>query len=990
MKSISHYIAPLLFLIVPASSAHSQTQFFHIGTNVGLPSAHIYRLLVDDKNYLWIATDKGVFRYNGYELRSYNLSSGLINEDIWNIHQDSSGRIWLASISDELPYILNEHLYTEINASGRTIYPKDIVPVDKGIAFISRYVAPDKGLCYITNGTLRTLDLQGFDGLLALQDKESFVQIWRDSANLIRLKYTDGIPKIASREPIMSSFGLSRVAEKARQSIAFSEHVVFIIPGDTILNTLSLQQKKWNKKTIDGGPIYFGYTLGRSLCLLTQKGVCLLDSSFRIAAFYPPTAIGDIPGIDIKDCAYFLRNAYWGNCTAIKNEVIVSSLPSTPFHPVAADLADSKLLGAVANSTLWWNAKAKTISTILNGNQVTVRTYPALTDLTSIAPYSNDSSLLLNIDKIYWYNNNTGSLSSFYKPFNKIYRLATKDFDTTSAAGGYNAFFGGQHTVYILSRTHGFCRYDFNRDLQIINYSSERYNNMSYDPYRKCFWLFSSDRLVAFKDGQKMADITGQELRALGIRNIEAVLPDKFGNVFIKEYDRLLMFNASLHPKNIFSRHIMTGAKVSLTGNLLTAAGGFGVLRAAVPGRDLVSKAAFYANIKAHIFRAVSDFVNIDTTTLLTTDAGSFYLSNTEKPTNIVAFEKWTTVLSYGDTAFAAKNGDTVTLEQADRNIAVDIINPYATGNLHTTWYISGYGSNYKEANLGAIPLPELTPDNYQLLHLQFSDDVWRSRPLILHIYIKPYWWQKHANKKWIRLLSVLVIALILGAVAFVTRAIIIKRNNRRNQQLELELKSVYAQLNPHFIFNTLSSTIFFINRNRLSEAVSHINKFSSLLRSYIRSSRNRTATIDEEVTNIRNYIELQQVRFTDKFDYIINVDPDISIKETRIPTLLLQPLVENAISHGLLQLPEKGLLLIYIKAIGNKCLLIRVEDNGIGRAGAGIYKNVLRGESFGSDILKDLIEVFSRYEQMKIDIRYTDKAVPASGTIVDITIQYL
>jgi sensor histidine kinase YesM len=213
----------------------------------------------------------------------------------------------------------------------------------------------------------------------------------------------------------------------------------------------------------------------------------------------------------------------------------------------------------------------------------------------------------------------------------------------------------------------------------------------------------------------------------------------------------------------------------------------------------------------------------------------------------------------------------------------------------------------------------------------------------------------------------------------------------KKNRQLELELKSVYAQLNPHFIFNSLNAALYLVKMKKFPDAYDHIYKFSHLMRAYIKSSRNRYIALKEEIANLKNYIELQQVRFKDKFDYNIFVEETVDT-DVKIPSLLFQPLVENAIIHGLLPKETKGNLSIsFADNLKNDEIICTIDDDGIGRIQSKLKSehNPLKGESFGGDLIKDLVEIFNKYEKIKIGIEYIDKEEPITGTIVKIKIKF-
>lgn len=206
---------------------------------------------------------------------------------------------------------------------------------------------------------------------------------------------------------------------------------------------------------------------------------------------------------------------------------------------------------------------------------------------------------------------------------------------------------------------------------------------------------------------------------------------------------------------------------------------------------------------------------------------------------------------------------------------------------------------------------------------------------------------------------------------------------------MELELNSIYSQINPHFIFNTLNSGLHFIKKGRTTDAYDHIYKFSKLLRAYLASARNRYITLDAEIENLKNYIELQQTRFSHVFDYNIEVHHIDNMKSIRIPSLLLQPIVENAINHGLLPMDGKGYLHLSFVRKEDNVVECTIADNDIGRKRSKQLKTgEPERESVGEKLLDELVTLFNEYEHMGIDISYHDKEEPLTGTIVIVKIK--
>jgi len=172
--------------------------------------------------------------------------------------------------------------------------------------------------------------------------------------------------------------------------------------------------------------------------------------------------------------------------------------------------------------------------------------------------------------------------------------------------------------------------------------------------------------------------------------------------------------------------------------------------------------------------------------------------------------------------------------------------------------------------------------------------------------------------------------AILLGAMAY-----FIYRQRMMRKELELmqsEQRLLRTQMNPHFFFHALSSIQQFILKEAdKREAVLYLSKFSRLMRNVLEGSRTEVITLGEEIESISHYIELQQLRYGDRFDFKLHIDEDLEVSDWAFPPMLLQPIVENAIEHGLIPKKEEGQLYISFKK-AQESLEVIVEDNGIGR----------------------------------------------------------
>jgi hypothetical protein len=335
-------------------------------------------------------------------------------------------------------------------------------------------------------------------------------------------------------------------------------------------------------------------------------------------------------------------------------------------------------------------------------------------------------------------------------------------------------------------------------------------------------------------------------------------------------------------------------------------------------------------------------------------------------------------------------SGDTLLLDHTGNRLTIDAINFYGSGEVQYQYRIKGLQDNWQQTKAGEILLDAVESGQYYTLQLQVKDNAWQSGMISITLYRPPYWYQTRTWKtiSWL-CLGILVLLSGFGAVGL-ARYAATRAKLKKQMMTELELRAIHSQINPHFIFNTLSTALYFISRKEYDDAYGHVNKFSHLLRSYLKSSHDRYVILSEEIDMLKRYIELQQARFEQKFIYEITVDNKLPAGNIQIPSLLLQPLVENAINHGLFHKKEAGWLRIgFEQGSDHTTLVCTIEDNGVGREQARIIKqqSALRKESFGTKLTDKLVNIFRQYEEMAISIDYIDKQPPETGTIVKLTI---
>jgi hypothetical protein len=208
----------------------------------------------------------------------------------------------------------------------------------------------------------------------------------------------------------------------------------------------------------------------------------------------------------------------------------------------------------------------------------------------------------------------------------------------------------------------------------------------------------------------------------------------------------------------------------------------------------------------------------------------------------------------------------------------------------------------------------------------------------------------------------------------------------------ELKLMALRSVMSPHFIFNVLNSIQFFIAKNDRLNAINYLSTFSKLVRSILTHSVNNTIRLSDEIEMLQNYIELEMTRFENKFIFSITMDPEVKLEEASIviPSLLVQPYVENAILHGLYNKPENGELSIRIKE-QEGMIIFEIEDNGIGRAAAMELrkKHFPPHVSMGINITEERLKLINQSHQAAFEIEDLVNGDKACGTRVKIGIPY-
>ncbi|MEM9835697.1 MAG: histidine kinase, partial [Bacteroidota bacterium] len=319
----------------------------------------------------------------------------------------------------------------------------------------------------------------------------------------------------------------------------------------------------------------------------------------------------------------------------------------------------------------------------------------------------------------------------------------------------------------------------------------------------------------------------------------------------------------------------------------------------------------------------------------------------------------------------------------------LDFDNPKV--NTFQSW-LEGYELNYGPPTTEAQLQYDLLPAGNYTLHVRgFTNDGEQSKEeLILPIRVKQPWYYR----TWFLVLSQLLLIgsgylLYQGRIRRIQREAENKRKTDR-QLAELELMILRQQLNPHFIFNALGAIQNFIQSEKSQIATEYLADFAKLMRMFLESSKQSFIFIRDELELIRLYTSLERLRFQNRFDVHFDIDPEIDQDMEDIPSLLLQPFVENAINHGLFHLKQGGLLSISMQAGEDDEIICTVTDNGIGRkASAKLQKKSYRKhKSRATQIVTERLDIFQQAGDTDLSIVTEDLYPEREYTGTKVTIR--
>ena len=291
---------------------------------------------------------------------------------------------------------------------------------------------------------------------------------------------------------------------------------------------------------------------------------------------------------------------------------------------------------------------------------------------------------------------------------------------------------------------------------------------------------------------------------------------------------------------------------------------------------------------------------------------------------------------------------------------------------------LEGYDKNWSpETKETFARYSNLSPGKYSFKVISCNNEgLWNKEPASFSFSISPPVW-----KTWwfIALTGISALGLIVITLRLRADAIRRKESEKLSREIQLannELKALRAQMDPHFIFNSLSSIQSFIMSKDEESALRYLSKFAKLMRMILSNSEKSSVTVREEIDSLKLYLELESLRFDNKFEYEISIDSKVETDFQKIPSMLIQPYVENAIIHGLVPKNSgKGKIQIEIMQT-DAYITCTITDNGIGRKKSAELRTKTSEplhESMGMKITSERLEVLNRMSKSNLSVNIID-----------------
>lgn len=947
----------LILLFASPMLSKSQTLYLsHYTTKNGLPSNNCYYTLEDKKGYIWVATDAGVSRFDGSVFENFSVEDGLPDNQVLQLHEDSKGRIWFLSLNGQLSYYFNGKIHHPEN-------DKQLKQLNFNAIIVSFFEDSRGRIWFGTNKNL----IGVWDGkslikysspMIDRQYANAFIQedrqgnIWAYSTTAVFVYIKSNFVLID--DDVLPLSYKTLINRKDKSTYFLSKAGLHIKTGPISKVVLKIRPELLNDR-----PGYI-YVDEKQLWLSNNSGVYVLDFNGKETHLLKDIDVNQIVKDSNQNLWFTTKNGIYRLPDVSERVFILNKENGLHSNRISSLTKDE-------NNQLWMGAENRLVIMNLRDKKTREVVIPDKRKYNVIKQLVFDkkkSNMYFSSDYgvgVLSMSNRSGEKLGYLKETNDLV-FVVKNFAIDSNQKMALALSSGVVIINDRIKKFEFSSVNY-KDRE--DYFKDRAYRVYYDRGQR-LWLSNINGLSAFNDGKLKKQYERTTLLTKRINDIKqlpngvlALATDGYGILFF--YKTKLL--KQITQKDGLNNNIIT--RLFVKDNSIWAISNTGVNRIETSGRQFQISSFDYAN------DLLSDDLNdlyVDKdTAYFATNNGLVYFSHRQKISSTPAPKIYISSI-IKDNQLLDLGSDNFILEPDERNIIFN----YSAIDFKNRKIIYRYrlkpGENWTETRNRRLELSSLQPGTYCFeVSAKTQDSSW-SAPAKIDFVLEKHFWQTW----WF-----LGLALALGAyLLYVITVRITKRQKNKEQEqlllknkiLMLEQQALQAMMNPHFVFNVMNSIQHYINTQNTSSANKVLTGFAKLIRKNLEICTKSYINLEEEIEYLNLYLKLEKNRFGDKLAYQITIDETIDMEETLVPSMLLQPYIENAIWHGIMPKEGGGEISIHIEQKDEDYLWIKILDDGVGILNSLAEKNS-EHQSKGMSLTQERINLLNKIEPKPIQL---------------------
>lgn len=923
--------------------------FYSLNEENGWPSNETYSLLQDKRGYVWIGCNAGLFRYNGSTYNAYTHPSAN-SKAVSGLRMDYKGRVWCYNFTGQIFYAENDSL----------ILFKDYSSICKTFP---RFMFDRQHRIWVSSEQLlEVFDSTGKQLYIFSQYKNEKNEsiIWgetgaHDSYVYIHT-YGNGIWRWNEKKPeqlIRISKTEQELSVNQKSSFRLIRNQLYMIVeynpirkyelwkiqphGVTKLANLPLPQ--------DNDIIYsIKEAKDNGYWLLTSSGVRKLDDAFRMKK-----SMSLFADEKISDMLIDREGSYW--FSSLQNgAMVVPSIDLITYHAKNSTLLDDNI------STL-----------AIYRNNLLLGTYKGDLYLMQVStgksrPFSsNFSPVYRHVRKIRLYQNKVfASRGAFTRingekelPLNSEIRNI-RDFDFM----GDSCFLVFNNQISVCAVT-DFEKQHSLRTIRPVAGSAVVCDSDSKRVYFACndgFFVYRTGNLQPLLHEGKPIFASSLQLHRgnLWIGTINSgILGLSAGDTVVKQF----LYSGNTLCSNSIRQLFSTGKNMwVVTDKCLLQVNNM--------------QTASYSLPEGLLPRQINAVVELNNHVWLATNKGLISMPLNMPWKNLIPPTVLFTQLVINDQECSWENVPELKWNQNSFQFFFDGISLRSRGDFHYRYRLLPADSSWTVTANGNARYNALAPGNYRFEVLCVNEDGIQSGVESLTFIISPPYWQTW----WFYLLMAAGVSTLVYTLFYLRFTYLKRKAEGQHELIRSQLTALKAQMNPHFMYNTLNSIQDLMVQQDIKNTNYYLSQFGTLMRKVLNASGSEMILLTEEADILTLYLNLEKLRFGEQFTFSLHISDDVDTEMTRIPSMVIQPFVENALKHGLLHKHGDKLLRIRFERNGNN-LVCTITDNGVGRKKAGEIKARARisHQSFATEATRKRLELLNNARKHKILLHITD-----------------